>query len=144
MRTTLPDDQGWYWCKDNADNWFMAFVDTGEETIAMWDGHDPIQPPLYFDWDSQQSEQIVAWYGPFNCPGGDFGGLTVIASEDDYKNAEKDRKAIGIQHFDYKYCRDEGHGSSLTISGLYDRKEADGRIHREVGDNVDRSQKLTN
>lgn len=132
MRTSVPDEQGWYWAKDVHGDWRMACVSTCSEKVWLFD--EGLEPPCWdaYDLDGFPAGIVVAWYGPFQCPGGDFGGLTVVSDEELHDKAALERKVIGIVHFDYRYCRDEGHGSSITFSGLYTRDEAEERIHREV------------
>lgn len=124
-----PDEHGWYWVKYYDDRWFMAFVDTGREKAYFFDGSSRY---ANHDLEEVPEDAYTAWYGPFACPGGDFGAVTVVADEELHTKAKAERKAIGIQHFDYRYCVGESHGSSLTVSGLYDREDADRLIHREV------------
>lgn len=134
LHLKTPDEQGWYWVKDRDDNWFMAFVDTSAEEVCFWDEQRPFHNPFICDFESTHLGGCIAWYGPFVCPGGDFGGDTVVACEEHHERAKKEKKVIGITHFDFRYCRDEHHGASLTVTGVYTREEAEKRIGLEVAD----------
>lgn len=135
--TRLPDEQGWYWCHMlDADVWCMAMVDTANECVTFFDAESGSDPTRY-EWESGDltlEDRIgdCEWWGPFTCPGGHFGGMTIVADEELHDRAKAEKKVIGVQHFDFRYCRDEGHGSSLTVSGLYTREEAGERIGRET------------
>lgn len=137
MRTTLPDEQGWYWCKMlTTGRWHMAFVDTGEEAVLFYGDIDETgqrRCPYNYDEDHIRSEfGEIEWHGPITCPGGDFGSETVLPSESLHQEARDEKKVIAITYLDFYYCRDEGHGASMTISRLVTRDEAQTLINAEL------------
>lgn len=131
-KTKLPDEQGWYWAESHDGDWYMAFVDTGQERVYMMDGENPMAPDITADFDDAASLGIRRWFGPFQCPGGDFGGHTVVIDAEMLDRAKRERKAIVLLHVDYKFCRDEKHGSSITCSSVVPRVKADEYVYRET------------
>ena len=122
--TKLPDEQGWYWCRSRHDCWSVAFVSTRDEVVAFFDEDEPFHNPATFNFDAPNVAGVVEWYGPFHCPGGDFGEHSVVPCAELREKARMEGKAIGIQYVDFRACKDELHGSSFTITGLYDREAA--------------------
>lgn len=127
-RNTLPDDSGWYWVKTVDEEWKMAYVHTGIERVLFIDGEHPMD----FETDSRAFDQDFSdcdwWYGPFECPGGDFGGNTVIVDEDRHEEAEADGSVIVLKHFDFGHCRDEKYHSRFTTTSLVTRDEAESQM----------------
>lgn len=132
MTENLPDDQGWYWAECADGEWMMAFVDTGNEKVVLYEGEAPEAGELHCGFEQISSCGIKRWFGPFTCPGGDFGGSTVEKDAEHYDRAKKERKAMVVVHVDYRYCRDEGHGSSITVTSTVPREVADKYVRREV------------
>lgn len=115
-----PDESGWYWTKDEAGEWAMAYVDADGEAIWRF----PAASYTADVFEPHDPHGIREWHGPIVCPGGDFGGITVLCDEDLRREAETQNKVIGIKHFDFRHCDDEKHGAAITVSGLYSREEA--------------------
>lgn len=139
MTSELPDDQGWYWCKIlRTEEWCMAFVDTSRETVFLLGGDtcDGFTGPSRHDLDAPSIGRDlgdILWYGPITCPGGDFGGTTVLIDEERHEQAKRERKAIVLTYVDFRYCREDGKlGSSMTISGALPHDEAAEYLRREV------------
>lgn len=136
MRTTLPDETGWYWCKRvDGDIWMMGFVDTCDESLLLLDPDPPSDVPCKYPLDADDIQQEfgeIEWHGPITCPGGDFGSETILPSESLHQEARDEKKVIAITYLDFCYCRDEGHGASLTISRVVTRDEAQALINAEL------------
>jgi len=134
MLTKLPDDQGWYWCKIlDSEEWCMAFVDTGREQVKIWDA-DGLTGPATSEWDEDAIRAKfgeIEWYGPITCPGGDFGGPTVVIDEEAHKKAAAEKSVIVLQHFVYAYC-DDRPGSTYTIWGCYEPGVADAMLRKNA------------
>ncbi len=135
MRTTLPDEQGWYWCKILTDGtWRMIFVDQHSESIVAF-AEDPTDGPCgnYCDADDvDKNYGEIEWHGPITCPGGDFGSETILPSETLHQEARQEKKVMAIMYFDFYYCREDGHGSSLAITRVLTRGEASALIKAEL------------
>lgn len=151
--TKTPSENGWYWVADNPeaeDGWMMAFLDVEQDvpTVVTFDPERCMagfgRVATRWDWDGRvwrdrgypagRWSGPECWFGPLNQPGGPFGSHIVEACEEDHQRAEKESKVIGIQHFDFRYCRDEGHGSNITLSGVYTREEAEKITSRMITD----------
>lgn len=138
MRTELPDEQGWYWAKllDN-EEWCMAFVDPGKELVFFFsgDGEDHFSGPSRHTWDQRSIERdlgIIQWYGPMTCPGGDFGGPSVIIDEERHLQAALEKKAIVLTYVDFRHCKQDGElGSNITFSAALPRDAAVAYVRRE-------------
>lgn len=130
MYIKLPDEQGWYWAECHDGCWLMAFVDTGREVVILMDGDNPDSPSAHVEFDEIETQKIKRWFGPFQCPGGDFGGSTVVKTVEDYALAKKKKNAIVVVHVDYLHCR-AGHGANITITSVVPREKADTYIYRE-------------
>ena len=129
MRTTTPDEDGWYWCEDKNGDWMLTFVDMLQERAWLID-----ETSLMEDWiglEDVDGYGIVRWFGPLVCPGGDFGGPTVILDAQRHNEAAKEGKAIVLTHVDFKHCPDEKHHSRVTVTALMDREKAEKIISRE-------------
>jgi hypothetical protein len=125
MRKTLPDEHGWYWAKSPRDGeWCMAFVNMNRETITLFDGVDPRNDQIEYPMDEFKNSDRH-WYGPFNCPGTDFGQHTIVMEEELHRKAEAECRAMCVTYVDYKYCDDENHHSSIAITELRTRADAD-------------------
>lgn len=132
LHLKTPDEHGIYWAKSKG-QWFLVFVDTAQEIVRIFDEDLLCETGYKRELDDLPEGYFSAWYGPFACPGGDFAETTIVASEEDHERAKKEGKAIGITHFDFRHCRGDGYsGASITITGVYDREEANRRIHGEV------------
>jgi hypothetical protein len=132
MRRSLPDEHGWWWMKAiEDDEWRMAFVNTNRETITLFDGLDPREDQIEYKMDDFD-EYLADWYGPFHCPGTDFGQSTIVTEESHHREAARKGKAIVLQHVDFKHCPDEEHHSNVTVTSLRDRDEAEAIIYREA------------
>ena len=126
MRNTQPDEQGWYWAKMGNGEWAMAFVDTGQEEVTIWNGDHPYEGcrRALYDEPEFPDQQVVAWYGPFNCPGGDFGSPTIVVDEKLHSAAASNCEAIALTYVDYQHC-DDGNHESIALIGRCSRQEAD-------------------
>ena len=135
MRTELPDEHGWYWCKLlHNDEWCMAFVDTCEEHVLLFGGENGLSGPSRHKWDQRSLERnlgIIQWYGPITCPGGDFGSTTVIIDEERHLQAALEKKAIVLTYVDLRYCKEDG-GSNITFIATVSQEDAKAYIDREV------------
>jgi len=130
MRTTLPDEHGWYWSKSPRDgDWCMAFVNTNRETIILFDGVDPRNDQIEYSMDEFENSNRE-WYGPFNCPGTDFGQHTIVMEEKLHREAITEGKAMCVTFVDYSHCSDENHHASIAITELRPRQDADELCHR--------------
>jgi hypothetical protein len=130
LAAPLPTDEGLYWAKTRHDEWCLAYVDPGNEqvTIFVVDGkHRDV-----YDFDELPAGLVKAWYGPFACPGGDFGSQTVVAAEEDHQRAKRNKEAIVIVHVDYRHCSGEKHGASITSVATMPREKADEYVKREA------------
>lgn len=128
----LPDEQGVYWAEDWHGEWMVAFVDTGKEIVTLFgEDFDPKYRDIY-EFDEFPKKLIKAWYGPFACPGGDFGSQTVVATEEDHQRAKRNKEAIVIVHVDYRHCSDEKHRASITSTATMPREEANEYVKREA------------
>lgn len=117
-----PDEQGWYWlCL--GDVWWMAFVDTLNDTIVMFNQDNPREEYMATDIDAWL-EPDQTWYGPLNCPGGDFGGDTVVLSEETHTKAKLSGSAIVLKHIDYTHCKDRKGGGTITTVAHYEDSES--------------------
>ena len=125
MRTTLPDETGWYWAKSPTSEWSMAFVNTDRERVTLFDGIDPTDDQMYFPWDDEEWSGWD-WYGPFNCPGTDFGQHTIVMEEEQHQKAERDGEAILVTYADFLHC-DDMH-SSIAIVGRCSKEEARAQV----------------
>lgn len=134
MKSQTPDEQGWYWCEDECGEWFMAFVSTGNDEVFLWDGQNPRDSRSAGLEDAAELFGIERWFGPFGCPGGDFHENTVVTDKPLQELAAANRNAIVLIHVDFRHCRDEGHGSSITMVSVQPRSEADKYIRKEVAD----------
>lgn len=126
MTTNTPLDSGWYWVENDRGEWFMVCYDADREIMRA-----------AFDADDSQSRHpgnIAAWHGPFNCPGGPFGEVTVVPPDETQKLAKAEGKAIVIQHVCYRHCDDEKHGSSVTVVSIMSRDKADDAIRLRDGE----------
>lgn len=139
MTSELPDEQGWYWCNLLATGeWCMAFVDTGREMVFLLGGDsaDGFTGPSRHAWDDNSIAGdlgAIHWYGPITCPGGDFGGTTVLIDEERHLQAQREKKAIVLTYVDFRHCREDGKlGSNMTISGAVPYDEAAEYLRREV------------
>lgn len=137
MRTELPDEKGWYWCKLlHNEEWCMAFVDTCEEHVLLFGGDNALSGPSRHKWDQRCLDRdlgVIQWYGPITCPGGDFGGTTVLIDEERHLQAALEKKAIVLTYLDLRYCKeDAGCGSNMTFSAAVSFDEAKAYLDREV------------
>lgn len=123
----IPDTEGWYWIMDNDCEWRMAFVDTSNESVFVLPGDIRGGCSVSRLAFAEVSERFD-WYGPFSCPGGDFGDTTIVPSEDLCRDAAASGKAIVITYANYKFCRDEKHAASIAITQLLSREMADAAI----------------
>jgi len=137
MQTTVPNKLGWYWAKGDNGQWYMTFVDTNpdEESIVVWDGNDPVDPvmpPICFDLDSEKAKSFEAWYGPFHCPGTDFGLSTIVLEEVLHQRAERTGEALVLQYVDFQHCHDDQYHSQAWTTSLRSRSEAADVIYQEA------------
>ena len=125
MRKTLPDEHGWYWSKSPSDgDWCMAFINMNRETVTLFDGVDPRNDQIEYPMDEFENSNRE-WYGPFNCPGTDFGQHTIVMEEKLHSEAIAEGKAMCVTFVDYSHCSDENHRSSIAITELRPRQDAD-------------------
>ena len=130
MRKTLPDEHGWYWAKSPRDGeWCMAFVNMNRETITLFDGVDPRNDQIEYPMDEFKNSDRH-WYGPFNCPGTDFGQHTIVIEEEQHQKAERDGEAIVVTYADFRHC-DDLH-SSIAIVGRCSEEQARAITQRET------------
>lgn len=135
MRTSTPDETGWWWVETKHDGWSMAYVDTGREKVFLFDGHEPpdFSRMDECDWETVAHDiGAVRWFGPLICPGGPFGGDTVIIGAERHDEAEREGKAIVLRHVNFHHCRDDRSGASITVTGLYSRAEAEPLIYVDL------------
>ena len=132
MRTTLPDEQGWYWCHhQESDHWCMAFVSTSLETIILFDGFEPSHDEITYQWSDFEGKDRH-WYGPFHCPGTHFGQHTIVMEESLHRKASKSGEVIVVTYADFQHCKDEKHHSSVAIVGKCSREAAEAITLRET------------
>lgn len=127
MRTSTPDETGWYWLETKRDGWFMAYVDANEETIYILKGDSPPALNAIDEVSLDTADHdlgAVRWFGPILCPGGPFGGSTIIINAERHDEAERQQKAIVLRHVDFRHLKDERSGASVTVDGLYTRAQA--------------------
>ena len=132
MLNKKPDEQGWFWTKANdTGTWNMAFASTATEMITLFDGFEDQKenteiPMSDFDFCDRH------WYGPFNCPGGDFGQHTIVIEEGLHEQAELSGEAIVIQHVDFAHCPKADAMGSITITSRRSAVEAKNLIYSET------------
>ena len=132
MKDKLPDDHGMYWANTRHDEWLLAYVDTGSEQVVMFsEDFNPSYRDVY-EFDEFPKGLVRAWYGPFACPGGEFGEQTVVAAEEDHQRAKRNKEAIVIVHVDFRYCREDKHGASITSVATMPRDKANEYVKREA------------
>jgi len=132
MRITLPDEQGWYWCHhQESDRWCMAFVNMNRETVTLFDGVDPRNDQIEYPMDEFENSDRH-WYGPFHCPGTDFGQHTIVMEEALHREASKSGEAIVVTYVDFQHCKDERYHSSIAIVGRCSMEAAEAITQRET------------
>ena len=107
----------------------MAFVNTNRETIILFDGVDPRNDQIEYSMDEFENSNRE-WYGPFNCPGTDFGQHTIVMEEKLHREAIAEGKAMCVTFVDYSHCSDANHHASIAITELRPRQDADELCHR--------------
>jgi hypothetical protein len=129
LTSTVPDEHGFYWLRMGS-VWYLAFVDTGEEEVRLISDDGKAKCGTFALDSAELDKTANAWFGPLNCPGGDFGSHTVVLDEELMMNAAQMKKAMVLQHIDYRFCADEKHRASITSTGVYTREEADKVLKR--------------
>lgn len=131
MLRTTPDEQGWYWVNDPVSGeWQMACVNTFHDTVTFLDGDNAAR---INKCDLEDIDGLV-WYGPFACPGGDFGAMTIEKDVELYEKATAEGKAIVIEHVDFRCCNDGQPTAQVTLTSLIGREEAKSLIYRRSGE----------
>lgn len=130
--TKTPDEQGMYWIKTRHDEWCLAYLDTNNERVTIFSDEFNSKYRDIYELDELPAGLVRQWYGPFACPGGDFGSQTVVAAEEDHQRAKRNKEAIVIVHVDYRHCKGEKHGASITSVATMPREKAHKYVEREA------------
>ncbi len=128
MQKTLPDESGWYWFKFvETGEWNVAHIDCERERITVFIDSDPSQVDACSPCEMNSDRQ---WYGPFHCPGTDFGQHTIVVAEEDHQKAERNGEAIVVTYADFRHC-DDLH-SSIAVIGTCSEEQAKAIAQRET------------
>ena len=105
----------------------MTLVNMDRETITLFDGVEPQRGQSEYpieDFDG--SERL--WYGPFHCPGGDFGEHTIGMDVEMHMRATAEKKAMCLTYVDYEHCEEEHYSGSIAITEVRSAADASALI----------------